>query len=125
MNDYILLMYDSAESARASTDSDWDVYIKKLAEGGRFGGGSAIGKGWSASKAGGNGTVDSDLSGFIRVSAASLEEARNFLAGNPTYEGGGRVDIRELPNSSLGVERMQPAAAGARSGLPKAGLEAS
>ena len=38
-----------------------------------------------------------DPDGFIRVRAADIEAARHFLAGNPVYEGGGTVEIRELP----------------------------
>ena len=40
-----------------------------------------------------------DLSGFIRVRAISLESAKQFLAGNPVYEAGGTVEIRELPRN--------------------------
>jgi hypothetical protein len=31
------------------------------------------------------------------MSAASLDEARKLLSGNPVFEAGGTVEIRELP----------------------------
>jgi len=37
------------------------------------------------------------LSGFVRVRASSFEEAKEFLNGNPVFEAGGTVEIRELP----------------------------
>jgi hypothetical protein len=33
------------------------------------------------------------------VKAASLEEAKSLLAGNPHFEAGGTVEIRELPRT--------------------------
>ena len=39
---------------------------------------------------------DSNLTGFIRLRAEGLESARSFLAGNPVYEAGGTIEIREL-----------------------------
>lgn len=40
-----------------------------------------------------------DLSGFIRVRATNLEEVKALLTGNPVYEAGGTVEIRELPRT--------------------------
>lgn len=37
------------------------------------------------------------MAGYLKVQAESLEEARAFLAGNPVFEAGGTVEIRELP----------------------------
>jgi len=39
------------------------------------------------------------LSGFIRIAASSLDDALKLLAGNPVFEAGGTVEIRELPPS--------------------------
>jgi hypothetical protein len=39
------------------------------------------------------------LSGYIRISAGDLDEARGLLAGNPVFEAGGTVEIRELPRT--------------------------
>lgn len=47
-----------------------------------------------------NGTpppVTAHLAGFIRVNAASLDQAKSLLVGNPVFEAGGTVEIRELP----------------------------
>ena len=41
--------------------------------------------------------MTSHLSGYLRVEAASLEDACRFLEGNPVFESGGTVEIRELP----------------------------
>ena len=40
-----------------------------------------------------------ELAGFVRVSAKDLDEACTLLAGNPVYEAGGTVEIRELPET--------------------------
>lgn len=98
MNDYLFLMYDT-EHSDAGTDSDWERYIERLVGTGHFSGGSAIGGGRSVSKSGETSGISAELSGYIRVTASSIEEAQDLLAGNPTYEGGGRVEIRELPRS--------------------------
>lgn len=98
MNDYLFLMYDSKHSD-AGTDSDWERYIERLVGTGHFSGGSAIGGGLSVSKSGDASGIAAELSGYIRVTASSIEEARDLLEGNPTYEGGGRIEIRELPRS--------------------------
>ncbi|GAB2877767.1 hypothetical protein GCM10027277_53920 [Pseudoduganella ginsengisoli] len=36
--------------------------------------------------------------GYIRIRAASMEATQAFLDGNPVYEGGGTVEVRELPS---------------------------
>ena len=41
--------------------------------------------------------ITSHLTGFIRIEAGSLAAAALLLAGNPVYEAGGTVEIRELP----------------------------
>jgi hypothetical protein len=67
--------------------------------GGAFEGGSAIGSGSCVSKAGTEAEIARHLAGYIRVRAESLEAAQALLAGNPVYEAGGTVEIRELPPS--------------------------
>lgn len=39
------------------------------------------------------------LTGYIRVSADSMDQAKSLLAGNPHFEAGGTVEIRELPRT--------------------------
>jgi len=45
-------------------------------------------------------SVTEHLTGYIRVKADSIEQAKALLAGNPHFEGGGTVEIRELPRTS-------------------------
>jgi hypothetical protein len=93
MPDFILLMHDDAEAE----DSAWQPYIAKLIEHGCFQGGSAIGDGLALRKQGTPESMLAGLAGFIRVSTGSLDQAKALLAGNPVYEAGGTVEIRELP----------------------------
>ena len=95
MAEYIFLMHDDA----VSDDDAWTPYISKLQQGGFFDGGSAIGDGVCAKKGGAPVAVTAHLTGYIRVRAASLEQARSLLAGNPLFEAGGTVEIRELPRT--------------------------
>jgi hypothetical protein len=39
------------------------------------------------------------LTGYIRVNANSLDQAKTLLTGNPHFEAGGTVEIRELPQT--------------------------
>lgn len=94
MPDYIFLMHSDA-TTQEDVDA-WGPYFAKLRGVGAFEGGSAIGGGAAFRKAGAPAAL-SPVEGFIRVSAASLEAARAFLAGNPVFEAGGTVEIRELP----------------------------
>ena len=43
--------------------------------------------------------ITKHLAGYIRVAAATIEEAKSFLAGNPHFDAGGTVEIRELPRT--------------------------
>jgi hypothetical protein len=96
--DYILLMHSDATDAVAANDPvAWDNYFALLQQSGLFDGGSAIGKGLAFRKTGQPGAGSEHLSGFIRLRSASLELAQSFLSGNPVYEAGGTVEIRELP----------------------------
>jgi hypothetical protein len=96
MPDYLLLMHDDA----APDDAAWSAYLARLRETGRFQGGSAVGAGLCARKAGNAPAITAHITGFLRIRAAGLEEARSFLDGNPIYEAGGTVEICELPTTS-------------------------
>jgi hypothetical protein len=98
MPDYLFLMHDVPEIERDLRD-DWGPYIGRLRASGNFEGGSAIGAGVCARKSGAAPEITAHLSGFIRVSAASLDDARTLLIGNPVFEAGGTVEIRELLRS--------------------------
>ena len=93
MADFILFMHGDA----SEPVGDWDPYLQTLRASGRFQGGSAIGDGVCARKAGAAAATSDQLTGFIRVEADGLEHVRSFLTGNPVYEAGGTVEIRELP----------------------------
>lgn len=91
---YIMLMHNDGSRARPE---DWGRYIGKLRASGNFAGGSAIGTGLSLRKTGTAGSITDHVSGYILVSADSLDHARQLLVGNPVFEAGGTVEIRNLP----------------------------
>ncbi len=100
MPDYLFLMHhDTPEAGTEERNQEWGRYIERLQASGCFQGGSAIGAGICARKSGSPPGVTSHLSGFIRVSAGDLDEARTLLIGNPAFEAGGTVEIRELPRT--------------------------
>jgi len=87
MADFMMVMM--GEASRGV----WDSYIKKLIDTGKFRGGSALGRGTSVSKNTADG--ESTVTGFIRLVAADLDEARTLLEGNPLYEAGGTIELLE------------------------------
>ena len=95
MLDYILVMHDDA----VDDPSDWQPYLDKLKRTGCFKGDSAIGEGVCVRKRGVPGPVTAHLSGFIRITAGGLHQAKSLLIGNPHFEAGGTVEIRELPRT--------------------------
>jgi len=97
MPDYLMLMHNDA--SRVASDSDWAAYIAALGKTGKLRGGSAIGGGVSRRKSGAAPAITAHLDGFIRVEAESLADAEALLAGNPVFENGGTVEIRELPKT--------------------------
>ena len=95
MPEYILLMHDDA----VDEEKAWEPYLTGLRQGGCFQGGSAIGGGICVRKSGTPTPITDQLCGFIRVKAASLDKAKSLLIGNPLFEAGGTVEIRELPRT--------------------------
>lgn len=93
MKDYILFMHSDAE--RRGTGVEWSAYFEKLRASGRFQGGSAIGSGECLKKSGSALPVSSSLVGYIRITASSLEEAKSFVVGNPTFEAGGTKAVND------------------------------
>ncbi len=93
MPDYLFLMHDDAPG----DENDWGPYLAKLKQSGRFEGGSAIGDGVCVRKDGEPPSLTAHLTGYIRVNADGFDHARTMLAGNPHFESGGTVEIRELP----------------------------
>ena len=100
MNDYMFLMHaHGPETGDFGSRYDWQPYLAKLRNSGRLSGGSAIGPGICVSKSGAAADITAHLSGFLRVQADSIEDARKLLEDNPVYEAGGTVEIRELPRT--------------------------
>lgn len=100
MNDYLLLMHDHAPAdARQQQEASWPAYLARLRASGCFEGGSAIGGGICVTKDGVADDITGKLTGYLKVRAESLDAARKFLPGNPVFETGGTVEIRELPRS--------------------------
>ena len=95
MPDFLLLMH--ADVPPGSADEGWEAYFKRLREQGVFEGGSAIGGGVCVRKDGASPTIAQHLTGYIRITARNLTDAKQLVAGNPVYEAGGTVEIRELP----------------------------
>lgn len=95
MPDYILLMHDDS----AADDDAWGRYLQRLQQGGFFESGSAIGPGVALRKSGAPAPLTAHLAGFIRVKADSLDQVKSLLTGNPVFEAGGTVEIRELPRT--------------------------
>jgi len=96
MADYIFFMHDDAPDAA----NDWEPYLTKLKASGSFGGGSEIGDGVCVRKSGDVPPLTAHFAGYIRVYARDLNHAKSMLAGNPHFEAGGTVEIRELPRTN-------------------------
>ena len=93
--DYIFLMHDDA----VADDTAWEPYLRTLRRAGVFQGGSEIGRGASVRKQGAPAALSNHIVGFIRITADSLDHAKSWLVGNPVFEAGGTVEIRELPQT--------------------------
>jgi hypothetical protein len=99
MNDYLFLMHDAVPSAGPGRQGQWSTYLGKLREAGALEGGSAIGGGVCVSKAAVPPPITPSITGYLRIQAESLGAARALIPGNPVYETGGTVEIRELPRT--------------------------
>jgi hypothetical protein len=95
MPEYILLMHGDANEGETA----WEPYLRRLDQSGCFQGGSAIGDGICVRKQGATPSVTAHLTGYVRVVADNLDHAKSMLIGNPLYEAGGTVEIRELPRT--------------------------
>ena len=99
MREYIFFMHSDVpeQEGAGGNPATWEQYFAALRSAGRFQGGSSIGAGECVSKGRPPGQITSHLSGYIRVQARDLDDARALLQGNPVFEAGGTVEIRELP----------------------------
>ena len=97
MEDFIVFMYaDATDHAAADNADAWGKYLARLGATGCFDGGSSIGPGLLLRKGHPDRVSTPDLSGYLRFRADSLLAARALLLGNPVYEAGGTVEVREL-----------------------------
>ena len=97
MPEFILLMHSDVQNRALADDGQlWGTYFGKLRSAGGFNGGSSIGSGLRMRKAVASMPSDQNIEGFIRVKAESLEAAQRLVEGNPNYEAGGTVELREL-----------------------------
>ena len=99
MNDYLLLMHNDAPPASGDRGAQWTAYFEKLQQSGAFQGGSEIGDGLCVSKSPAARAITQHLAGYIRIQAETLSQARELVTGNPVFEAGGTVEIRELPKT--------------------------
>ena len=84
----------------AKPSVDWNTYIETLVSKGVMRGGSAIGDGICVRKGEADAHNITDyIKGYIKVEVDSLEAAKALLPGNPVYEAGGVIEIRELPRT--------------------------
>jgi hypothetical protein len=104
MSDYLFLMHDNVPPGDTAHDDNWGPYIGRLQASGNFQGGSAIGAGICARKSGATPDITLPLSGFIRVSASSLDDAQTLFVGNPVFESGGPWRL----GSCLGPSNVSP-----------------
>ena len=98
MPEYLVLMHNDRQTDSGNPD-DWLSYIDRLVKAGVMRGGSAIGNGQSYRKAAAAAPITTSIDGYLKITAESLEAATAILAGNPTFEAGGTVEIRELPET--------------------------
>ena len=92
---FIILMHGDAP--RQSDPAAWDAYFRRLRDLGVFDGGSAVGAGATHRQGADPAPVSEQITGYIRVRADSLEQARALIEGNPVFDAGGTVEIRALP----------------------------
>ena len=95
MAHFILLMHNDYDTG--DRGEDWQPYLDWLGSEGALRGGSAIGGGLCMRRAGKVPDVSSRIGGYVKIQARDLSHAREFVVGNPVYEAGGTVEIRELP----------------------------
>lgn len=91
-----LIFFMHVDTISEEKTADWESYIGKLIATGNFQGGSSIGTGSAYRKGHPTVAASDEINGFIRMHGISLDDAHEYLVGNPTYEAGGMVEVREL-----------------------------
>jgi hypothetical protein len=94
MRRFLLLMHD--DTTVAENIEAWGPYLSRLRQSGQFDGGSSIAVGIGHRKHGRPSPSTDHLVGYLIVHADDEARARRFLNGNPVYEAGGTVEVRQL-----------------------------
>jgi hypothetical protein len=89
---FMLFMHDDAPEP----ERNWGPYLRRLRETGRFEGGTSLGAATSHRRDGEVDVRSDHVVGYLIVAADDRSGAEAFLVGNPVYEAGGTVEIREL-----------------------------
>lgn len=95
MPDFMFLMHN--DLAAPKDEAAWGPWLGGLRAAGVFQGGSGMAGGAALRKQGTPGALSSHITGYIRIEAEDIDHAARLLAGNPVYEAGGTVEIRDLP----------------------------
>lgn len=95
MAEYMFLMHSDYERHKGS--ENWQPYLDMLSSVGALRGGSAMGSGLCVRRSGSVPNVSDHLVGYVKIEARDLNHARDLVLGNPVFEAGGTVEIRELP----------------------------
>lgn len=98
MAEFLLLMHSDYDLS--GQKEDWELYLAKLEAAGVLRGGSAIGAGLCVRREGHPAGLSKTIVGYIKIEAQNLLKAKSLLLGNPAFEAGGTVEIRELLTTS-------------------------
>jgi hypothetical protein len=93
MKQFIMLMHNDVTMPEVATH--WPRYVAQLEQLGALRGGSSFGTG-QALRQGTTAPPLSSLVGYMLVAAPDLATAQRYVVGNPTYDAGGTVELREL-----------------------------
>ncbi len=95
--DFMLLMHSDAEPNKRN--DDWQTYLDLLNANDALRGGSAIGAGECVRRFGPVPKPTHHLVCYVMIKARDWDHARQLVQGNPVYEAGGTIEIRELPET--------------------------
>ena len=96
MKEFLILNYNDVTDSRLANDPErWSNYVAMLHSRNALVDGSALGDGIQCQIGQPDRSAISGLDGVLRIRAASLAAARDCLHGNPTWDAGGTVEIRE------------------------------
>jgi hypothetical protein len=93
MKQFIMLMHNDV--TMPEVDTHWPHYVAQLEQLGALRGGSSFGPGQGL-RHGAAAVPLSSLVGYMLIAAPDLATAQSYVVGNPTYDAGGTVELREL-----------------------------